>query len=219
MKTLRILLADDHDIVRRGLRSLLEGQRRWEVCGEAVNGRDAVKKAAQCKPDVVVLDISMPELNGLEAARQILKQRPRTEVLILTVHDSEQVVREVLEAGARGYVLKSDAERDLVVAIEVLGRHGSFFTSKVAQIVLEGFRKAGAAVPSLDRRLKSRLTAREREIVQLLAEGKANKEVAAALGISVKTAETHRSNIMRKLGAHSMSELVRYAIRNKITEA
>ncbi len=212
-----ILLADDHEIVRRGLRALLQTQAGWQVCGEAVTGHEAVEKAKQLKPDVVVLDIGMPELNGLEAARQILRAVPQTEVLVLTVHESEELVREVLGAGARGYVLKSDAGRDLLAALEAVSRHKPFFTSRVAEIVLEDYRKGrfkDKNVPA--RNLGETLTSREREIVQLLAEGKSNKEVAACLGISVKTAETHRNNIMRKLGFHSISHLVLYAVRRNI---
>jgi DNA-binding NarL/FixJ family response regulator len=174
--------------------------------------------AKQLKPELVILDISMPELNGLEAARIILKMAPKTEILILTMHDSEQVVREVLEAGARGYVLKSDAGRDLVAAVESLLEHKPFFTSHVSEMVLEGYLKGRVTQEELGTSGWA-LTAREREIVQLLAEGKSNKEVAAALSISVKTVETHRTNIMRKLNLHSLSDLVRYAIRNAIIAA
>jgi DNA-binding NarL/FixJ family response regulator len=213
---IRILVADDHEVVRRGLRALLEAHPELQVCAEAANGREAVEKAKQCKPNLVVMDIGMPELNGLEATRRILRALPQTEVLILTMHESEQVVREVLEAGARGYVLKSDAARDLVTAVKTLQQHKPFFTSRVAELVLKGYLggvQADRAEPSLPS-----LTPREREIVQLLAEGKSNKEVAAALEISVKTVEAHRANIMRKLNLHSISELVHYAIRNKIVE-
>ena len=217
MKPVRILIADDHDLVRQGLRTLVESQSNWEVVGEAITGRQAVEMAKKLRPDVVVLDIAMPELNGLEATRRILEEAPRTEVLILTMHESEQLVREVLSAGARGYVLKSDASRDLVAALESVSEHKPFFTSKVARIVLEGFLKGGAR-PEEAATAPGALTTREREIVQLLAEGKSSKEVAAALAISVKTVETHRANIMRKLELHSISDLVRYAIRNKIIE-
>ena len=214
----RILVADDHEVVRRGLSALLQSQPDWEVCGEAGDGREAVEKAQKLRPDVVILDIGMPSLNGLEATRHILKNQPQIKILILTLHDSDQVVREVLNAGARGFLLKSDAARDLVAAVEALRRDKTYFTSKVAAMVLEGFLKNGtnatAAAPPPPGR--SRLTPREREIVQLLAEGKSTKEVAVALGLSVKTAETHRSNIMRKLELHSVSDLVLYAVRNNI---
>jgi DNA-binding NarL/FixJ family response regulator len=211
----RIFIADDHEVVRKGLGALLQGEAGWEICGEASDGRTAMEKIRELKPDVSILDIGMPGLNGLEATRQIMKEDPRAKVLILTLHDSDQVVREVLNAGARGFLLKSDAARDLVVAVEALRRDKTYFTSKVAAMVLEGYLKGGThSVPvSVGR---DRLTPREREVVQLLAEGKSTKEVAVALGLSVKTAETHRSNIMRKLQLHSVSDLVMYAVRNNI---
>ncbi|MGA9528756.1 MAG: response regulator transcription factor [Terriglobales bacterium] len=212
----RILLADDHEVVRRGLCALLRAQPEWEVCGEAGNGREAVEKALKLKPEVVILDIGMPSLNGLEATRQILKANPQTKVLILTLHDSDQVVQEVLNAGARGFLLKSDAARDLVAAVEALRRDKIYFTPKVASMVLEGYLRRDNKVVEPESPTRSRLTPREREIVQLLAEGKSSKEVAVALGLSVKTAETHRSNIMRKLELHSVSDLVLYAVRNNI---
>jgi DNA-binding NarL/FixJ family response regulator len=214
---LRILIADDHEVVRRGLRALLETQATLEVAGEAVTGRQAVEEARRLLPDIVIMDITMPEMNGLEATRQIRKEVPQAEVLILSVHNSEQLVREVLEAGARGYVLKSDAGRDLVAAIESLRNHKPFFTARVSEMMLEGFLRGGVAVET-HKSTAGVLTAREREIVQLLAEGKGNKEVADLLGISVKTVETHRSHIMTKLNLHSMSDLVRYAVRNQFIE-
>jgi len=215
MAAFRIFIADDHEVVRKGLCALLQAEPGWEICGEAADGREATEKIRHLKPDVSILDIGMPGLNGLEATRQIMKEEPRAKVLILTCHDSDQVVRDVLNAGARGFLLKSDAARDLVVAVEALRRDKTYFTSKVAAMVLEGYLKGGtkAAAISLGR---DRLTPREREVVQLLAEGKSTKEVAVALGLSVKTAETHRSNIMRKLQLHSVSDLVLYAVRNNI---
>jgi DNA-binding NarL/FixJ family response regulator len=217
MEPLRLLVADDHEIVRKGLRTLLEAQPGWQVTAEAADGREAVEKAKQIKPDVTVLDIGMPSLNGLEAARQMIKNDARAKILILTMHDSDPLIREVLDAGARGYVLKSDASRDLVTAINAVRSNKTFFTAKVAQIVLDGYldKKPRKEVDSA----QTRLTPRQREIVQLLAEGKSSKEVAAALGLSVKTAETHRANIMKRLDCHSVSELVRYAVRNNIIEA
>jgi len=216
--SLRILIADDHEVVRHGVKMLLDARPGWAVCAEAANGREAVLKAQQCKPDVAVLDITMPELNGLDATRRILKVCPRTEVLILTVHESEQLVREILQAGAHGYVLKSDAGRDLVAAVESLGKARPFFTSRVSKIVLEGFLRDPAA--HCDRgNARQELTPREREIVQLIAEGRSAKEVATALGLSVKTVETHRTNLMRKLGLHSVVGVIRYAIRNRLIEA
>ena len=216
MKPVRILVADDHDIVRQGLRALLEAQAGWEVCGEAATGREAVERARHEKPDVVVLDVSMPELNGLEAARQILQALPRTEILILTMHESEEMARQVLSVGVHGYVLKSDAARELVSAVEALAQHKPYFTTRISQMVLEGYLKSEAGAELQPR--FGRLTAREREVVQLLAEGNSNKEVAVRLGISVKTAEAHRGNIMRKLNLHSVAELVHYAVRNQIVQ-
>lgn len=218
MKTLRIMIADDHEVVRQGVRSLLQNHEGWDVCGEAVDGRDAVAKALELRPDVVVMDIGMPNLNGLDAAREILREAPQTMVLILTIDESEQVMREVLSAGARGFLLKSDAGKELVTAIDALQRHRTYFTSKVAELVLNGYLTGRTAGPSLSEVTQDRLTRREREVVQLLAEGKTTKEVAAVLGMSVKTAETHRSNVMRKLNFHSVSQLVLYAVRNKIIQ-
>jgi DNA-binding NarL/FixJ family response regulator len=215
MNPVRILVADDHEVVRRGVCALLEGHAGFQVCDEAVDGREAVDKARRSLPDVVILDIGMPGLNGFDAARQIRKVSPDSEVLILTMHESEQVIREVLAAGARGYVLKSDAGRDLLAAVEALSHHKTFFTSSVAEMVLQKYLEAN---PEVAKREVSSLTPREREVVQLVAEGRSNKEVATILNISVKTAETHRTNIMRKLDCHSLSELVRYAIRNKIID-
>jgi DNA-binding NarL/FixJ family response regulator len=214
----RLLVADDHEIVRKGLRALLEAEPGWEVAAEAVDGRDAVEKAQQLKPDIAILDISMPSLNGLEAARQIVKSVSQTKVLVLTMHDSDPLIQQVLEVGARGYLLKSDAAHDLVTAVDALRRNKTFFTPKVAQMVLEGYLdKNPKEVPAEGGYF--RLTGRQREIVQLLAEGKSSKEVAGALGVSVKTAETHRANIMRRLDCHSVTALVRYAIRNHLIEA
>jgi DNA-binding NarL/FixJ family response regulator len=214
----RILVVDDHDIIRRGLKQLLTARPGWEVCAEAKTGREAVALAEQLKPDVVIMDISMPDLNGLEAARRIHKLFPKTGILILSMHFSDQLVRDIVEAGARAYIVKSDADRDLVSAVEALASHRTFFTSRAAEMLLNGFssQNSGTQPQALSR---NRLTSREREIVQLLAEGKSSKEVAVALGISVKTAETHRANIMRKLELHSVSEVVRYAVRNQIIEA
>src|SRR5277367_992305 len=214
MKPARILIADDHELVRRGLVAELSQVPGWSVVAAAENGRDAVALEAELKPDVVVLDLTMPELNGLEATRRILSADPSARVLILTAHESEQLVREVLSAGAQGYVLKSDAGRTLVAALEALLDGRSFFTSNVARMVLDGYLRSEPTDPGM----LQTLSAREREIVQLLAEGNSNKDIARTLQISVKTAETHRSNIMRKMGFASLPELVRYAIRNNIIE-
>jgi DNA-binding NarL/FixJ family response regulator len=214
MNSVRILIADDHELFRRGLAAELTQVPGWVVAGEAANGRDAVELAAALKPDLVVLDLTMPELNGLEAARKIISANPAARVLILTAHESEQLVREVLSAGAQGYVLKSDAGRILIAALQALLDGRSFFTSNVARMVLDGYLRS----ESRDASTPETLSAREREIVQLLAEGNSNKDIARTLKISVKTTETHRSNIMRKMGFGSLPELVRYAIRNKIIE-
>ena len=214
MNVARILIADDHEVVRHGLRRLLETQPGWEVCGEAASGREAVAKARQLKPHVAVLDFGMPELNGAEATRQILRESPRTEVVVLTMHDAAPLVREVLQAGARGFVLKSDASSDLVSAVQALLAHRTFLSPAVSKVVVEGYIRGGDIEALADR-----LTPRERETVQLVAEGKSNKEISSALNISIKTVEAHRSHLMHKLNLSSVSELVRYAIRNKIVEA
>lgn len=211
----RILVADDHEIVRKGLIATLQTRTDWIVCGEADNGREAVEKAMELRPHVVVMDLTMPELNGLEATRRIRKGLPDTEILVLSMHDSEQLVREVLETGARGYVLKSDAGNAIFEAIDSLVRHEPFFTSRISASLLHSL--LGTASGRTDTGPEGQpLTPRERETVQLIAEGLSTKEVAAKLDISVKTADTHRSNLMRKLNMHSVSELVRYAIRNAI---
>lgn len=218
MRPVHILLADDHEVVRKGLRALLETQPGWKVIGEATDGREAVDKAQSMHPDVAIVDIGMPSLNGLEATRQIVKKAPRTRVLVLTMHDTNPLIQQVVKAGARGYVLKSDVASDLVSAVEALTRDQTFFTSKVSQIILDRY-VGKSDVPENVADPDSPLTPREREVVQLLAEGKSSKEVAAVLGISVKTAETHRINLMRKLDCHSVAEVVRYAVRNLIAEA
>ena len=217
MKPLRILIADDHELLRDGLRARLEKHEGWSVCCESVNGREAVKNATELEPDVVILDVSMPELNGIEATRQIRKLCPKTQVLILTMQESEGLVREVLAAGARGFVLKTDTSRLLVAAVEALAQGKPFFTGKVAELVLGGFLDPDRAAHADDPE-RSRLSPREREIAQLLAEAKTNKEIAVKLGVSVKTIDAHRANIMRKLNLHSVAELVRYAIREKLIE-
>lgn len=208
---LRILIADDHSVVRAGLRTLLESRDNWEVCAEAADGRDAVEKATKLKPDVAVLDIGMPLLNGVEAARRIHKASPATEILILTMHESDDLVQQVVEAGVRGYILKDDADRILIAAVDAVRHHKPYFSTRVSGTV-----ETGNPTGEPGRSSRSRLTPREREILQLLAEGKSNKEVASLLGISVNTAEAHRANIMVKLDLHSVTELVHYAIRNNI---
>jgi DNA-binding NarL/FixJ family response regulator len=212
-----ILIADDHEVVRRGLREILDRVPGWKVCAEATNGKDAVALAEQFRPNVAVLDMHMPELNGVEATRKIKKVSKDTEVLIFTGSEDEQVIREVFAANARSYILKTDIADHLKAAIAALAKHKSYFTSRVSEVVfakyLEGKDK-GAPKPAADR-----ITPREKEIVKLLAEGMSNKDVANALGISVKTAETHRAAIMRKLELTAFADLVRYAIREKIADA
>ena len=217
MSVLRIVVVDDHSVVRRGVRALLESQPGWEVVAEATTGREAVDVVKRLQPDVVVIDLSLPELNGLDATRQILKELPRTEVLVLTMHHSEELVRDVLRAGARAYVLKSDADASLISAVDSLRQHKPFLTANVAEFVLDDYLRRGddqdpVGLPH------TAVTAREREIIQLLAEGKSNKETASILGVSVKTIEAHRANLMRKLHLRSLSDLVRYAVRNKIVQ-
>jgi two-component system response regulator NreC len=213
---LRILLADDHEIVRQGVRMLIEKVPGWEVCGEAVDGRKAVALAKKLAPDVIVLDVGMRELNGLEATRQIKRACPKTEVLIFTGEENDQLIHDVFAAGARSYILKSDLGQHLVAAIRALGQHKHYFTNRISEVVfaryLDG--ESGAGKDKTEG-----LTPREREIVQLLGEGKSNKEAGALLGISIKTVETHRAAAMRKLRLDSFADLVRYAIRNKIIAA
>jgi DNA-binding NarL/FixJ family response regulator len=215
---LRILLADDHEIVRRGLCALLQKREGWEICGEASDGREALEMAKQLKPDVVILDIGMPNLNGLDATRQLLQYDPQFKIIVLTITDSDQVIREALDAGARGFVLKSDAARDLVSAVDALQSKRMFFTPRVNDLVLQGFLEKGHPVSRSEPPNLPILTPREREVTQLLAEGKSSKEVASLLNLSTKTVETHRSNIMRKLSLHSIRDLVVYAIKNNIIQ-
>jgi DNA-binding NarL/FixJ family response regulator len=218
MKTVRILIADDHDVVREGLKALLAVRADFQVCGEAVTGREAVAQARELKPNVVVLDFSMPELNGLEATRQIRKALPDTEVLILTMHDSETLAREVLGAGARGFLLKTHAKRQLVAAVDALARHQPFFTGALSALVLDTFLHPDKH-PAKGTAPADRLTSREREVIQLIAEGRTSKDIARQLGLSVKTVDAHRANIMGKLDLHSVSEVVLYAVRNRIVQA
>jgi len=212
METLRIVIADDHDILRTGLRALLEEQPGWSVV-EARNGKEALAHIVKTNPQVAILDIQMPGFSGLEVAREITKKGLKTRILILTVHESDSLVREVIEAGARGYILKSDAARDLVTAVEAVRYNKTFFTAKVAEMLLDGYLKKGSQ-PETDPSA-TRLTSRQREILKLFAEGKTSKEAAEALGMSPKTVETHRVNMMRRRNCHSATELIRYAVRNK----
>ena len=216
MCAVSVLIADDHEIVRRGLRALIQEQPGWQVVAEVANGRDAVAKAEEFKPDVAILDISMPSLNGLDATRQIVKLSPSTKVLILSIHESDQLIHKLVGVGVRGYILKADAGRDFIAAVKALLANKTFFTPRVAQKVMDA---SPGKRPKASEEGFSQISAREREVVQLLAEGKSSKEVANILGISFKTAETHRTNLMRKLDCHSVAEIVRYAIRNHIVEA
>lgn len=209
MRDTTILIADDHAVVRRGLRALLGACPGWKVVAETSNGREAVEKTQTLRPDVAILDISMPKLNGLDAARLIRKVAPQTRVLVLTMYDSRELIDKTLSAGAQGYVLKSDAEGDLLTALQALVHGKTFFSSPVSKVVLDKLVRGGG-------RRKFPLSIREAEVVQLVAEGKTNKEVAAALGISTRTVENHRAKILDKLGLASSAELVRYAVRNKI---
>jgi len=214
-KRLRILVADDHELVRRGIRGLLRARRGWTVVGEAMNGREAVEKTNRLKPDVAILDISMPGLDGLQATRRIRETVPTTEVVVLTMHESDQMVRRVLDAGALGYVLKSDLATQLVKAVKDVSAGKQFLAPRVSDIVLKGFLKTGNQVDTTGHS-QVRPTPREVEVIRLLAEGKANKEIAVELGITIRTVETHRAKIMLKLGLHSLTELIHYAIRHKI---
>ena len=216
---MKILIADDHDVVRSGLKQILKERAGWQICAEAKNGREAVELAQEHRPDVVVMDVGMPQLNGLEAARKIRKALPTTEIVMLTLHLSDELAFEIVQCGVKGYVLKTDANRDLVSAVEAAGAHRTFFTPRISDMFVDHFCGRSFVKPDGELRTTSRLTSRQREIVQLLAEGKSSKEVAVALNISVKTAETHRSNIMRRLQLHSVSDLVRYAVKNTIIEA
>jgi DNA-binding NarL/FixJ family response regulator len=208
---IRILIADDHDVVRSGLHAILSSQPGWEVIAEAEDGKRAVELAAQTQPNVAILDYQLPIINGVDATREIRAFLPQTEVLIFTMHESEPLIRELLEAGARGYLLKSDARRFLIAAVEALAHHQPFFTGRVSETLLSAYLANRAPLGDL-------LTPRERNVVQLVAEGRSNKEAASLLGINLKTIETHRATAMRKIKANSTADLVRYAIRNKLVE-
>lgn len=210
---IKILVADDHQIVREGIRALLEAQPGWHVCDEATTGREALEKAIALRPEIIVLDVSMPEMNGLEATRQIHRAMPAAKILALTVHDIDELVQDFVEAGASGYVLKADTGAVIVDAVTTL-LHGGMYFTRTLQHGKQEWSSASEVVPSIPR-----LTPREREVLQLLAEGKSNKEIGTLLSISTKTAETHRARLMSKLHVHSIADLVRYAIRNRIVDA
>jgi DNA-binding NarL/FixJ family response regulator len=218
-KPLRILIADDHDLIRRGLRILLESRPGWTVCAESSTGRDAVAKAEELRPDIVILDVRMPELNGIDAGQRIVKALPGTEVLIVSADYTDHLIRRILAAGLRGYIVKSDSDRDLITAVQSLADGKAFFTPLATELMVTSLNHGGATGGASAASLRDRLTSREREIVQLICEGKSSKEISTDLGISVKTAESHRANIMQKLEIHSVTEIVRYAIRNQIAEA
>ncbi|EIM30240.1 response regulator [Microvirga lotononidis] len=208
---LRLLIADDHDVVRSGLHAILSSQPGWEVVAEAEDGKRAVELAAETQPTVAILDYQLPFMNGIDATHEIRAFQPETEVLIFTMHESELLIRELLEAGARGYLLKSDARRFLIAAVETLARHQPFFTGRVSETLLNAYLANGHPTGDV-------LTHRERGVVQLIAEGRTNKEAAQLLAINLKTVESHRAAAMRKLNAHTSADLVRYAIRNKLVE-
>lgn len=211
----RLLIVDDHDVVRQGMRGLLAPHPGWKIVGEASSGREAICLAQQLRPDIVILDITLPEINGFDVCRQIRKRHTEVEVLVVTMHDSERVFREALDAGARGYIVKTDAVRHLVSAVAALSMHTPFFPSAIAQLLFEEYLRADRQ-PKRGYTRRGKLTTREREIVQQVAEGKTNREIGSLLGISTRTVEKHRANVMEQLGLRSSSELVRYAIKNKL---
>ena len=215
---LRILIADDHEMIRQGLRRTLEQHEEWQVCGEAATGREVIELAKNVVPNVVILDLTMPELGGLEATRRIKNMLPDAEILIFSVHESTALTHEVLAAGARGYLVKSDLGKHVVSAVEALAEHRPYFTWSVSKTMLDAYLRPGNPMTGMVEQF-SELTPREREIIQLLGEGQSNKAISVRLGISVKTVETHRAAIMRKLSINSIAQLVRYAIRNRIVEA
>jgi DNA-binding NarL/FixJ family response regulator len=209
----RILIADDHEVVRDGVQRVIESHTGWEVVAIAADGKEAVQKALETKPDVAIIDHSLPLSNGIDVTRQIRAQLPRTEVLVFTMHDSEALIAELLQAGARGYLLKSDANPYLIAAIEALSFHKPYFTPRVSEALIKTYTSTRPV------RERSLLTAREQQVVQLIAEGHTNKGVAKLMNITFKTVETHRFTVMRKLNLDSSAHLVRYAIRNRIVEA
>ncbi|GJE46286.1 response regulator transcription factor [Methylobacterium soli] len=211
--TVSILIVDDHSAVRRGVRAILEGRDGFEVLAEAGTGAEAIELAAAHKPDVAVIDYSMPAMNGSQLARRIREASPHTEVLVYTMHESDALVRDVLGAGARGYLLKSDADQHLIAAVDALARHQPYFTERVNEALLAHYLAHPGESSQLDT-----LTCREREVVQLIAEGNSSKQVSVALEVTLKTVESHRASAMHKLGLESTAALVRYAVRNKLVE-
>jgi DNA-binding NarL/FixJ family response regulator len=217
-KKMRILVADDQEIVREGLRAIIEREPGWKVCGEAENGKELIKLAKQLKPDAIILDLKMPEIDGLAAVKQIRRAVPETEILVLGTHESEDLIEQVFESGAKSYVRKAEAGRLLVPALKSLQNHKIFLTDEVSAMLFSRFLGSGGRKRK-DSRASEKLTARQREIVRLLAAGKGNKEVALALGISTRTCEAHRAAMMRKLRLHSLAAIVLYAIRSGIVDA
>ena len=215
---IRVLMADDHAVMRRGIREILEADDEIEVIGEAGDGREAIRLAEKLKPNVMILDRGMPELNGLDAIRHMRRELPEIELLAFSMHDSEELIREVFAAGARGYVLKSDSAVYLADGVKSLFRHKPFFTPRISEAILNSLVTAGGGESRTEPVSHGPLSTREREILQLLAENKSNKEIASRLAISVRTVETHRRSIMQKLNANSIVELVHYAIRNGIVQ-
>ena len=211
MKRTRILLADDHAVVRQGFKMLLDAQPDMEIVGEASNGREAAEQAEELHPDVVVMDVAMPELNGIEATRRLAASAPHTRVIALSMHKDSVYVREILRAGARGYLLKDSGADDLVDAIRAVARGDSYLSPAVSNAVLDDYRRHVTNPIDL-------LTSREREVLQMLAEGKTNKEIAGVLNLSVYTVDAHRGRIMEKLNLHSINDLVRFALRNGVIE-
>ena len=208
----RIIIVDDHDAIRRGVRQLLENEPYFEVVGEAADGRTALALAREVKPDIAILDYSIPEMNGLDLSHALKRELPRIEILLYTMHDREEIVLDVLQAGVRGFVLKSEAETHLIQALQALSIHRPYFSGAISDALLDQF------LESRPHALASSLTHREREIVQQVAEGRINKEIAWRLNISVKTVETHRASAMRKLKLRTTSDLVRYAVRNQLIQ-
>jgi two-component system response regulator NreC len=217
MKAFRILIADDHEVVRQGVRTMIEREPGWEVCGVAANGREAVALAAELKPDVVIADMTMPELDGVQVVRQIKRLLPKTEMLVFTAHESESIVREVFAAGAKSYIRKTDVGLHLISALRSLREHKPFFTNEVSKVLFSRF--LDESRDKSDSVSDEKPSSRETEILRLLAEGESNKRIALALGISIRTVETHRAGLMRKLRLNSLADLVRYAIRNGIIAA
>lgn len=217
-KQSRILIVDDHEIVREGVRVIIEREPGWKVCGVAENGRAAVDLVLKLKPDAIVLDLKMSDLDGIEAMKQIKRAVPETEILVLSAHESEELIEQVFEAGAKSFVRKADADRFLVPALKSILDHKTFLTEGVSAMLLSRVFNVGTGRTKRSRAME-KLTAREREIVRLLAEGKSNREIALALDISVRTGETHRAAVMRKLGLRSLADVVRYAVRNGIVDA